>query len=461
MRVFIILLLLGLCHPALAQKKLLPALASPLTGIALPPESKQDFRGLSLISARAMLDRVAQNAGSSIESNNVEVLELAGAKKAGFVIDSFYLRLKQAGWTVTPVEGEKNFAWLQKENQYILSYWSRTLGITDIYLGKTNTAPAIAGIVQPPTQPTEIQQTPPAPVQISEEPVAPPPPVQVSEEKPASPAAGGFTFNTTNFDDGWVSVIEDDKVVVSKGPVKVYIYFPLAWDDNSRPKGRDYFWDEQLSRSFRLLSKQYRDGGEYISAFQPPYVEGRAIENRTGKEVFIALYTGSGSGGMYPTLAIAPDEATIRKYFPKAEDRYESDLHAMRNYNKFAVGQTDITGYWVGGASTALNYYHAYSGNYMGMNAAVSSDEFWFKNDGTYRSTHKGATGMVGNMNTYQQEYKGKMKVSNWEVVLTQRFEGKTDTHYAYFEAVWGGRILHLQHKQYTAQWFHLIQRSD
>lgn len=460
MRVFIICLLLGLCHPALAQKKLLPALASPLTGIALPPESKQDFRGLSLISARAMLDRVAQNAGSSIESNNVEVLELAGAKKAGFVIDSFYQRLKQAGWTVLPVEGEKGFAWLQKENQFILSYWGRTLGITDIYLGKTNSTPVIAGIVQPPTQITELQQTPPAPVQVSEEPVAPPPPVQVGEEKPVSHAASGFTFNTTNFDDGWTSTIEEDKVVVSKGAVKVYIYFPLAWDDNSRPKGRDYFWDYHLSQSFRLLSKQYRDGGEYISAFQPPYIEGRAIENRTGQEVFIALYTGSGSGSMYPTLAIATDEATIRKIFPKAEHRYESDLHAMRNYNKFALALPDITGYWVGGGSAALDYYNAYSGNYLGMNAAVTSDEFHFNANGTYSSEHKGATGMVGTMKVYQQEYKGKIKVSNWEIVLTQRFEGATDTHYAYFEAVRGGRILHLQHKQYTAQWFHLMRKS-
>lgn len=275
------------------------------------------------------------------------------------------------------------------------------------------------------------------------------------------PATGGFTFTSTQFDNGWESTIEEDKVVVTKGHVKVYIYFPVAYDDVSRAAGRDYFWDTQISREFRVLSKQYRDDGEYISSLKPPYIEGRAVENKTGKEGFIGVYIGSASGYMYPTLVIAPDEATLRSLFPKANDKYQSDLSAMRDYNKFAIGKNDITGYWVGGGSAAMDYYNAYTGNYLGMNAAVSSDEFTFNSNGTYSSTHKGATGMVGNMNVYQQQYKGHVTVGNWEITIDHRFEGKTEINYAYFEAVRGGRILHLQNKQYTGQWYHLVKKGN
>lgn len=335
----------------------------------------------------------------------------------------------------------------------------KTLGVPDIYLGKANAAPALAGFTQPQTLTADNQPAIPAPaVAVSEEAA---PPITSVKNTEVKPVTGGFTFTSTNFDDGWVSTIEEDKVVVSKGAVKVYIYYPLAWDDQSRAKGRDYFWDEKLPASFRLLSKQYRDGGEYISSLKPPYVEGRAVEISSGRTVFIALYTGSGSGSMYPTLAVAPDEASIRTHFPKAEDKYSSDLAAMRTYNKFAVALPDIRGYWVGGDATALNYYHAYTGNYMGMDAAVTSDEFRFNQDGSYTSEHKGATGMVGSMKTFQQKYKGSVKVSNWEITMDHRWQGNTYSYYAYFEVVSGGRVLHLQDKKASSMWFHLVKKGD
>lgn len=304
-----------------------------------------------------------------------------------------------------------------------------------------------------------MYERPPTPDYLIELPVKEETPAPVA--KIETPAAGGFSFTRTEFDNGWVSTIEEDKVVVTKAAVKVYIYFPFAYDDVSRAAGRDYFWDNNISKDFRVISKQYKDDGEYISSLKPPYIEGRAVENKTGKEGFLGLYIGSASGYMYPTLVIAPDEATLRSFFPKANDKYQSDLSAMRDYNKFAIGKNDITGYWVGSASAAMDYYNAYNGSYLGMNAAVSSDEFTFNSNGTYSSTHKGATGMVGSMNIYQQQYKGNVTVSNWEITIDHRFDGKTEINYAYFEAVRGGRILHLQNKKFTGQWYHLVKKGN
>jgi hypothetical protein len=132
----------------------------------------------------------------------------------------------------------------------------------------------------------------------------------------------------------------------------------------------------------------------------------------------------------------------------------------MRGYNKFAIALKDLVGVWSGNDGSAMNYYNAYTGAYQGMCVAASSDEFTFSTDGTYSSKHSGATGMVGNMQTYSQNYKGKATVSNWEIVLPNRFEGKTSTYSAYFEVIPGGRVLHLQDKQYKGMTYALVKKQ-
>lgn len=271
----------------------------------------------------------------------------------------------------------------------------------------------------------------------------------------------GYTYWVTNWDDGWVSTIEDDKVVVTKGNLRVHLYYALAYDDNSRSAGRDFFWDNYLTKEFRILSKQYRDNGQMITAFQAPYIEGTAIDPKTGKNCFLAYYVSSGSGFMFPVLAVAPDEATIRKTFPNAHKEFDSELPGMSRYNRFAVSLTDIVGKWSGGGSAAMNLYNAYTGTYAGMSAVAMSDEFEFFANGDYRSKHQGASGMVGSMRTYSQEYKGKATISNWEIILPNRWEGKTSTYHAWFEAVRGGRILNLQDKRYSGSRYSLVKESN
>ncbi|MCU0420332.1 MAG: hypothetical protein MUC38_11835 [Cyclobacteriaceae bacterium] len=262
-----------------------------------------------------------------------------------------------------------------------------------------------------------------------------------------APASGnnGITKATTKFNDGWVSTIEPDKVVVTKGNVSVYLYHPLNHDDQSRGAGRDFFWDNHLTRQFRIQSKQYRDHGEMIGAFQAPYIEGSAIDPKTGRPVFLGLYVSSSNGMMFPILAVAQDEAALRKTFPKAESQMDSDLSIMGYYNRFAVTWADMVGQWQGGGSSAMNYYNAYTGAYAGMAAVAMSDRFEFQKDGSYTSKHQGASGMVGSMSTYSQEYKGKATVSDWEVGLSNRWKGETDRFVAWFEAVPNGRVLHLR----------------
>jgi hypothetical protein len=464
---FVVTLIYGTAVAAIAQKKLVPALKSAYTGISLPSGTMEDKRVLSTVSAALFLEEESKKV--NVKINTAEVFQLPSKETSGFSADNLKDALRKAGWTIFPVEGAADYGWLQKGDRYLMYYFAAHAKGFNLYFGEADKPPVFTGN----TPFTSVQQNNGNPsgsgssgqstkVTVSNDApaaeliTANKPDVQ-PKEQPAKPASktGGYTYAVTNWDDGWVSTIEADKVVVTKGNIRVHLYYPLAYDDNSRQAGRDYFWDTYLTKEFRILSKQYRDQG-YI--LQPPYIEGLAVEPKTGRNCFLAYYVTSSNGMMFPVVAVAPDEGTIRKIFPKAENEFESDLTAMSRYNRFAVALPDLLGKWSEGGSAAMNYYNAYTGAYAGMGAVAMSNEFEFKADGTYTSKHQGASGMVGSMNTYSQSYTGKATVTNWEMVMTNRFDNKTETFHAWFEAVRGGRVLHLVNKQYTGSGYNLIK---
>lgn len=260
--------------------------------------------------------------------------------------------------------------------------------------------------------------------------------------------SSGFTFSTSNFDDGWTATIQQDRVLVEKGNARVYLFYSVPYNsDNFSGTGltdRDYYWDNYVAGQFKTTSKQNNDGAEFISSFQPKYVEGWGTDPVSGRRAFVAMTLSVAPNSAQLTVASFPDEASFRQAFPKANDRFASDLAGMTSYNKFAVSAADITGTWQSGGSQMTQWYDAVTGNYAGATIASSSATFHFYSNGSYTSIHNGATGAVGAMNTFQQEYKGTSAVSNWNIVLTNRYQGKTNTFEAHFQAVRGGRLLYM-----------------
>ncbi|MBK8952664.1 MAG: hypothetical protein IPM85_10650 [Chitinophagaceae bacterium] len=266
-------------------------------------------------------------------------------------------------------------------------------------------------------------------------------------KEPAS--TGKYQFTTSNFDDGWVSTVMNDYVLVEKGGNAVYLNYHVPYNasqfSGTGVRDAEYYWDTYVTKFFTVKSKQLNDGGSM--ALKPPYMEGYATDKRTGKSCFIGMYLLIVPNAASVVIGSAPDETAFRKLYPKSNDPFGSDLAAMTRYNKFAVAPGDIVGKWQNGnTSTAQWYYTSPSGyeGYAGMTLAATSATFNFNNNGTYTSIHNGATGAVGNMNTFQQEFKGKYTVSNWAVTATNRYGGKTDKFDASFIAVRGGRILKL-----------------
>jgi hypothetical protein len=336
-----------------AQKKMVSASRSELSGLQLPAGTQQDKRGLSISAAKMVFELESKKAGVGVKTP--EVFILPPVSKSRYDSDSLVDGLESQGWSVEPFEKDNTYAWLTKNGKYLMVYFEMGPRETGLYFAEPTGTPVIAPIVAPGGPPptprqTDTQAGPPAPAGSGtpvQQPPAPPP--GGSPAKPAV-AASGYTYHTTNFDDGWISTIGDEKIIVTKGALRVFIYFTVAYTDASRSMdSRDWAWDNIITRDFMPASKQYRDHGQVMSVMQAPYVEGWAVEKSSGKRYFIALYTGSASGQMFPTLAIAPDEASLRAAFPKAEEKYGSDLEKMRGANRFAVDTRDLPGNWVGG----------------------------------------------------------------------------------------------------------------
>jgi hypothetical protein len=272
---------------------------------------------------------------------------------------------------------------------------------------------------------------------------------QVEKTNPTMASqVSGYTFTTSNFDDGWTSTIKKEYVLVEKGNAKIYLFYAIPYNaDNFSGTGvmdRDYYWDNYVAGQFRTTSKQYNDVGEFISSFLPKYVEGRGTDPVSGIPAFVAMILSVAPNSAQLTVASFPDETSFRQAFPKANDKFTSDLAGMSRYNKFAIGNNDIAGTWQSGGSQMTQWYDAITGAYAGATIASSSAIFSFYNNGSYSSIQNGATGAVGAMNTFQQEYKGTCTVSNWNIVLTNRYQGKTHNFDAHYQAVRGGRLLYL-----------------
>jgi len=276
----------------------------------------------------------------------------------------------------------------------------------------------------------------------------------VATAKGALPAAvsSGYKFVVSSFDDGWRSTVQGDWVLVEKGPVRVYLYYALRYDaslfSGTGLMARDYYWREFVAKTFKVRQSAYRDDGEVVSSFKPPYVEGWGSDPSSGDQSFVAMTMAIAPNAAMLTVATAPSEQAFRQAFPKANDRWSSDLAAMSRYNKFAIAADDVVGTWQSGGSQSAQWYDSVTGAYAGATLAASSATFIFQGGGKYRSIHNGATGAVGAMSTFQQTYVGTYKVSNYSLTATHRYQGRTDVFDAHFQAVRGGRLLALDDRR-------------
>jgi hypothetical protein len=271
---------------------------------------------------------------------------------------------------------------------------------------------------------------------------------------PPAPAGGmRMTKFNTNFDDGWVATPLADYVQVTRAGIEVRLYYVNDGLEKRRANTvgpPEFYWSQIVEPGFRTSRPVKYEGVNYPPIY---FMEGAAVDKRTGQGCYVGMKV-IYEGGARVVLAVAPSQTAFRQRFAQP-----NDLDRMLIYNKFAVTAQDITGTWVRNAGGGVEYYNAYTGNYAGMSANSTSDEFVFREDGSYQSTHRYANTNNGATQFSGLDYKGRVTVSDWEVLATNRVGGKPKKFWARLEAIQNGYLLILTDSDYEPLQYVLFRR--
>ncbi len=255
----------------------------------------------------------------------------------------------------------------------------------------------------------------------------------------------GYSFLTSNFDDGWHGVIKNDWVEVSKGNTIVLLHFGITMTDEIRMDIINTCWNQFAATKY-TIKNLYPTVYSVTKDFPYYFIQADATENSSGKNVFISFRVIPKNGVAYCYEIVTPARNEFQQHFPTM-DKIEN----MSGYNRFAIGKNDLIGTWQEGAGAFTQYYYVSTGDYAGMNITVSNLKYLFTNASSYKTEVKAV-----NNNIYTSEKEnGKYSVSNWEVSTTDQ-NGKISNFSAWFEATKGGRILHILNKKYSSEHYML-----
>jgi hypothetical protein len=272
----------------------------------------------------------------------------------------------------------------------------------------------------------------------------------VANPSPARAPASGFQFTNTTFDDGWSATETEGWAEVRKGALRVHVHYPHPQADayNSVLRNGD------INAWNLLVAPRYTNVRNFewksIQSFESiTFLHADATEKATGRPVYVVLFKKHVSTGRGRYLEfVAPNRAAYEAEFgPFRKDEFGWEkLSDMQSRNRFAVAAADLVGgTWAANDYASLQYYYVNTGGYAGATATSTADQFTFLPGNRYESDHSGASGMVGNMKFNRVVYKGASTVTNWSMVLTNRFQGQPETYQCAFEAIRGGRILVLK----------------
>jgi hypothetical protein len=267
-----------------------------------------------------------------------------------------------------------------------------------------------------------------------------------------APVRSNFAFNTTNFDNGWASTVQEDWVETTKGNIKVLIHYPNKAADEYKSEllaGLKIAWNILVVPKYSSMTNvEYKP----ISGWQSiVFAEADAVERATGRNVHVVLFKYHYSGGEGKFLEfISPNkDAFEREFGPYHETSYGWEkVEAMATYNKFAVAASDLNGKWTNDFTGMTQYVNAYTGADAGAYSHASTQTFQFSGD-TYQWQISVASGMVGNIKFQNAKSTGKHSlINNWQIHFSD-LEGKPKTYNAYFSCIKGARILWLEDTTY------------
>jgi len=268
-----------------------------------------------------------------------------------------------------------------------------------------------------------------------------------------SVAAGGYTFTTTNFDDGWTSTVQEDWVQVTKANIRVLIHYPNKNADKYNSvvmDGLKNAWDVLVAPRYSTASNfEFKP----ITGWQAiEFAEADAVEKGTGKTVHVVLFKMNYSNGSGRYLEfIASSKAAFEQEFGAYHQTtfgWEK-MENMASRNKFSVAAADLKGKWTNDFSGSLSFVNAYTGASAGTDTHASIENFQFAAGNSYTWDIGVASGYVGSIKFQSVKSSGRVTVpNNWQVSFSN-IQGRVRTYDAYFSAVKGSRILWLDGKPF------------
>lgn len=258
-----------------------------------------------------------------------------------------------------------------------------------------------------------------------------------------------YQFNTTNFDDGWTSRMQEDWVEVTRGVVKVLLHYPK--DGTSIPA----YPEPHVNTAWNILvAPRYTNLRDYKVAspsldYQRGYLGSGWLTDRSGRDVFVALFSRANTGWIE---IICPDKKTFIEAFGidpatiawDASTSIWEPFMKLPAYNKFAVAASDFSGTWTSDFTGMQQLYNVYTGQYAGMKTYQSNETFAFMPALKYKWSVMVVNGMAGNSKFTNTKSAGSFEVlNNWKLRFSD-IEGKPADYNAYFSCVKGGRLLWL-----------------
>jgi hypothetical protein len=271
--------------------------------------------------------------------------------------------------------------------------------------------------------------------------------IQLSKPVAAPVVKDGYTFTTTNFDDGWTSTVQEDWVQASKGDMRVLIHYPNKQTDAYEPdldvKIKNAWHVLVASRYDAVTNLEYKPIRDWQSV---EWVEADAVEKASGQKVHIVLFRKNFSTGTGKYLEFI---MTDKNAFVQAFGGDPEKIAVMATYNKFAVAASDLAGKWTSNFSGTTQYVNIYTGLSAGMDTHASNQNFLFGPGEGYKWDIGVASGPVGNIKYQGAKSAGKFSiVNNWQIHFSD-MEGKPKTYDIAFSCVKGARILWIDGQAY------------
>lgn len=283
---------------------------------------------------------------------------------------------------------------------------------------------------------------------------------QVKSNPPAGSqtkaASNGFAFTTSNFDDGWNSVVNEDWVEVTKGNIKVLLHYPNAVTGKYYPdsdEGIKAAWNNLIAPRYNGLQNYTAWYSAYILP-RPYLVAGNTTDKQSGKNVYVVLFQKGNTGWIE---IISPDKNTFINNFGvdnttldhNPDSKLFASLEKLADYNKFAIAATDLKGKWSDNYTGTFFTYNAGDGQYAGTKTIGIVINFTFTSATAYNWDGYSTNNVhsAGSAKTFKTKGSFKM-INNWQIQFSD-IQGKPKTYNAYFSCFKGGRLLWLQDKDY------------